>query len=135
MQLLHPHEKAAVSTPQKKIARPEKRKPIRATIGVALDDAFCFYYQDNLDRLRASGAELVFFSPLPVDSPLLMPCILGEDIPNSTFRHLESSPFTREVKSAVDAGMPVYGECGGLMYLTREIAAEKTYGHVVFCRP
>ena len=119
-------QKSPVSTPQKKIVQPEKRKPIRATIGVALDDAFCFYYQDNLDRLRASGAELVFISPLTGRLPEVDALYLGGGYPELHLPALESSPFTREVKSAVDAGMPVYGECGGLLYLTREIRSDRT---------
>jgi cobyrinic acid a,c-diamide synthase len=113
--------------PQKKMLLSAKRKRIRATIGVALDDAFCFYYQDNLDRLRAFGAELVFFSPLIDPLPDVDALYFGGGYPELHLPTLESSPCTRAMKSAVDAGMPMYAECGGLLYLTREIMADRTY--------
>jgi cobyrinic acid a,c-diamide synthase len=113
--------------PQKKRVFSAKRKRIRATIGVALDDAFCFYYQDNLDRLCALGAELVFFSPLSDPLPDVDALYFGGGYPELHLPALESSLCTREMKSAVDAGMPMYAECGGLLYLTREIMADRTY--------
>ena len=119
--------KCPVLAPQKKVLQPEIRERNRATIGVALDDAFCFYYQDNLDRLRASGAELVFFSPLADRFPQADALYLGGGYPELHLPALESSPCTREMKSAVAAGLPVYGECGGLLYLTREIRSDRTY--------
>jgi len=113
--------------PQKKMLLYSKRKRIRATIGIALDDAFCFYYQDNLDRLRALGAELVFFSPLIDPLPDVDALYFGGGYPELHLPALESSLCTREMKSAVDAGLPLYAECGGLLYLTREIKADRTY--------
>ena len=113
--------------PQEKIVLPGKKKRIRATIGVALDDAFCFYYQDNLDHLRACGAEIVFFSPLTDPLPDVNALYIGGGYPELHLPELESSACTGEIKSAVDAGMPAYGECGGLLYLTREIRSDRAY--------
>ncbi len=104
-----------------------RNKRIRATIGVALDDAFCFYYQDNLDRLRAWGADLVLFSPMTDRLPDADALYIGGGYPELHLPALESSPCTKQVKAAADAGMPVYGECGGLLYLTREIRTDRTY--------
>jgi cobyrinic acid a,c-diamide synthase len=118
----HTHKK-----PQKKSLITVRKKRIRATIGVALDDAFCFYYQDNLDRLRAWGAELVFFSPLTERLPDTDALYFGGGYPELHLPVLESSPCTRQVKAVADAGMPVYGECGGLLYLTREIRSDRAY--------
>jgi cobyrinic acid a,c-diamide synthase len=98
-----------------------------ASIGVALDNAFCFYYQENLDRLRAFGAELVFFSPLIDPLPEVDALYFGGGYPELHLSVLESSRCTREIKSAADAGMPIYGECGGLLYLNREIMTDRTY--------
>jgi cobyrinic acid a,c-diamide synthase len=104
-----------------------KRKRIRATIGVALDDAFCFYYQDNLDRLRDSGADLVFFSPLNGPLPDSDALYLGGGYPELHLPTLESSKSTTQLRSVVDAGMPVYAECGGLMYLSRNVTSDRRY--------
>ncbi|MCK9591509.1 MAG: cobyrinate a,c-diamide synthase [Methanoregula sp.] len=119
--------KSPMLIPKKKILLPGKRKPVRATIGVALDDAFCFYYQDNLDRLRTFGAELVFFSPLKDPLPEVNALYFGGGYPELHLPALEISPCTRELKPAIDEGMPVYGECGGLLYLTREIRSDRKY--------
>jgi cobyrinic acid a,c-diamide synthase len=113
--------------PQKKHPKTARKKKIRATIGVALDAAFCFYYQDNLDRLRAWGAELVFFSPLTEGLPDTDALYFGGGYPELHLPALEDSPCTRQVKAVADAGMPVYGECGGLLYLTREIRSDRAY--------
>ncbi len=112
---------------QKPISRSKRKKQFRATIGIAFDEAFCFYYQDNLDRLRVSGADLIFFSPLRDPIPRVDALYFGGGYPELYLPVLESSKCTRELKSLVDLGIPVYGECGGLMYLSREIATDRTY--------
>ena len=100
---------------------------VRTTIGVALDDAFCFYYQDNLDLLRRAGAELVFFSPLSGSLPEVHAVYLGGGYPELHLPELASSRCRQDLKTATDSGMPLYAECGGLMYLVKEITADKTY--------
>lgn len=98
--------------------------PARARIGIARDNAFCFYYQDNFDLLARSGAELVFFSPLADPLPAVDAIYMGGGYPELYLPGLESSSCTRELKKAADNGMPILGECGGLMYLAREISGE-----------
>lgn len=96
----------------------------KARIAVAMDESFNFYYADNLDALRRSGAELAFFSPvrdprLPDDIHGIM---LGGGFPEVLADRLEkNASMIRSISKAVQDGMPVYGECGGLMYLTRSI--------------
>lgn len=103
-----------------------KKAAVRASvrIGVALDDSFNFYYADNLDALRSAGAELIFYSPihdkqLPHDLDGL---VLGGGFPEVLADRLEKNKaMINSVRKHVEGGMPVYGECGGLMYLTRSI--------------
>ena len=97
-------------------------RPVR--IGVARDSAFCFYYEDNLDLLRAAGAELVFFSPLidrdlPVD---LGGLYLGGGYPELYAERLAANTSLRAaIRAFADSGRPVLAECGGFMYLTRAL--------------
>jgi len=107
-------------------AKVMKRK-VRATIGVAWDAAFCFYYQDNFDRLRSAGAELVFFSPLSDRLPDIVGIYLGGGYPELHLEGLETSACNADIRQAIDGGMPVYGECGGLMYLTKEVTTDRSY--------
>ncbi len=89
-------------------------------IGVARDEAFCFYYEDNFDLLREAGAELVFFSPLhdPDLPPALSGLYLGGGYPELYAAQLaENAPMRAALKSAIESGMPTYAECGGLMSL------------------
>ncbi len=106
--------------------QPDETNPF-VTIGIAWDDAFCFYYQDNLDRLRAAGADLLFFSPLTDPLPPVSGLYFGGGYPELHLEQLSHSPLTASLKSAVDRGLPVYAECGGLMYLTREVESERTF--------
>ncbi|WP_440951406.1 cobyrinate a,c-diamide synthase [Methanosphaerula subterraneus] len=100
----------------------------KATIGVAMDPAFCFYYQDNLDRLRSAGAGLVFFSPMTDPLPEVDGLYLGGGYPELHAEALETAPCRDQVRSAAMAGMPIYAECGGLTYLTESLSAgDHTY--------
>lgn len=110
-----------------RISPDDLRHQARTTIGVAHDAAFCFYYQDNLDCLKRAGAELVFFSPLSGSLPEVDAVYLGGGYPELHLALLEASRCRQELKQAADAGMPIYAECGGLMYLTEEIRSDATY--------
>lgn len=100
------------------------KRPLDLKIAVARDQAFCFYYPDNLERLREQGAELIFFSPLS-DTALpqgISGIYLGGGYPEMFARQLSENCAMRvAVKQASDSGMPVYGECGGFMYLCRSL--------------
>jgi len=100
---------------------------VRARIGVARDRAFCFYYEDNFDLLRAAGAELVFFSPLE-DQKLpegLDGLYLGGGYPELYARELSGNLGMRQaIFDWADSGRPLYAECGGFMYLTEGIAGD-----------
>ena len=104
---------------------PPKEQTRRARIGVARDRAFCFYYPENLDLLRAYGAELVEFSPIADDAlpPALDGIYFGGGYPEL---HAEALAANSSMRSAVahfiDRDGPVYAECGGFMYLTKAIA-------------
>lgn len=109
-------------------ARDHPKQPARARIAVGLDESFNFYYPDNFIALKMSGAQLVFFSPikeqkLPNGVHGLM---LGGGFPEVLADRLEKNrSMVRSIRRAVDEGMPIYAECGGLMYLTRSISGYK----------
>jgi len=92
----------------------------RVRIGIAMDAAFCFYYEDNLRMLKEAGACLVPFSPL-LDEKLpegICGLILGGGYPENYAKELsENRKMLSEIKTALDAGMPSLAECGGFMYL------------------
>ncbi|WP_448871165.1 cobyrinate a,c-diamide synthase [Desulfobulbus propionicus] len=112
---------------QEVAAEPEAPVVERGTlvrIGVARDAAFCFYYEDNLDLLRQAGAELVFFSPLRDAElpPALQGLYLGGGYPELYASALSANSDLRaQIHDFAQAGRPVYGECGGFMYLCRSI--------------
>ncbi len=108
-------------------ARSKDEQEERVKIGVASDPAFCFYYQDNLDRLRRHGADLVFFSPMNDHLPQVDGLYLGGGYPELHAEALENSPARLEIRHAIEGGMPAYGECGGLVFLTESISADREY--------
>lgn len=93
---------------------------IKPLIAVARDEAFCFYYEDNLLLLKEYGADIAYFSPLhdkelPEGSSGLL---LGGGYPELYAKELEENTAMRkEIKAAVESGMPVVAECGGFLYL------------------
>jgi cobyrinic acid a,c-diamide synthase len=104
----------------------------KTTIAIAKDQAFNFYYQENLDQLSESGARIQFFSPLNDD---IVPesasgLYIGGGYPEVYAKSLsENSPMLESISKLAMDGMPVYGECGGLMYLTRSIQDLKGVEH------
>ncbi|MDN5940802.1 MAG: cobyrinate a,c-diamide synthase [Nitrospira sp.] len=95
----------------------------RVRIGVAQDQAFCFYYPDNLELLEAAGAELVKFSPL---NDQVLPDVdmlyLGGGYPELHGAELAGNVTMRTaIRKFAERGGPIYAECGGMMYLTKTI--------------
>jgi len=100
----------------------------RVKIGVARDRAFCFYYPDNLEILQVYGAELIEFSPiddrnLPSDLDGLY---LGGGYPELAAEELfRNRSMQEQILEKSRQGMPIYSECGGFMYLCREMSDTK----------
>ncbi len=101
--------------------RAVRPKPV---IGVARDEAFCFYYRENLRMLEEYGAELIWFSPIR-DKRVPDKCrglLLGGGYPELYAGKLSENQGMRDsVRQAVKKGMPVVAECGGFMYLHQEL--------------
>ena len=99
-----------------------KQKP-KTTIAVALDSSFNFYYKDNLEALKREGARLKFFSPIA--DPKIPPCdgvYLGGGFPEVLGNLLaRNQSMKKSLKSLAEVNLPIYAECGGLMYLTNSI--------------
>lgn len=96
----------------------------KVRIGIARDRAFGFYYADDLDAMREAGAEIVPFDTL--NDAALPPGVdglfIGGGFPELFMERLEANAGLRaEIRGAIEAGMPVYAECGGLMYLSRSL--------------
>ncbi len=89
------------------------------TIGVALDEAFNFYYADLFDLLHAEGAEYIPFSPVHDRLPDADGYIIGGGYPEIFVKELEANdPMREAIREVSGNGSPIYAECGGLMYLT-----------------
>jgi cobyrinic acid a,c-diamide synthase len=95
--------------------------PVR--IGIARDAAFGFYYPGDLDALRSAGAELVSFDALHAEHlPPVDGLFIGGGFPETHMEALaENTNLRSELHDAIEAGLPAYAECGGLMYLARGI--------------
>lgn len=105
----------------------ERADSPQVRIAVARDSAFCFVYEDNLRLLRENGAELCYFSPLADGA--LPGAISGIYLPGGypelfAQRLAGNLPLKEQIRQKVEAGLPVYAECGGFIYLTQGVAAD-----------
>ncbi|MCX6694135.1 MAG: cobyrinate a,c-diamide synthase [Methanomicrobiales archaeon] len=94
-------------------------------IGVARDEAFCFYYLENLAQLTRAGARLVPFSLLKDPLPQVDGIYLGGGYPELHGKALSKSPALSALRTASAEGMPVYGECGGLLSLGESLTTDE----------
>ena len=119
-------ETAKLRDPEEKKlpASPHTDRRPSVKIAVAYDKSFCFYYEDNLDLLGQAGAELIFFSPLsgqhiPAEADAVY---IGGGYPELYAKALSgNATMLASVNAWANSGRPLYGECGGLMYLSQGI--------------
>ena len=99
---------------------------VAVTIGYLEGKAFSFYYAENLERLRAAGVQLLPIDPAGASElPEVDGLYIGGGFPEVHAARLgANTEFTASIRSRVDAGMPVYAECAGLMYLARELVVD-----------
>ena len=106
----------------------KSKVPKLVKIAVALDNSFNFYYNENLKILRNLGAEITYFSPIR-DNCIpdgISGIVLGGGFPEVMADKLNSNQsMLKSIKKAGEQGIPIYGECGGLMYLTKSITGYK----------
>lgn len=102
---------------------PARGRGTGVRIGIARDRAFGFYYSDDLEALADAGAELVAFDTLHDGRlPQVDALFIGGGFPETSAPQLEANVALRaQIRGAVEAGLPVYAECGGLMYLARSL--------------
>ena len=102
----------------------DRKTRAKAKIAVARDDAFCFLYEETLDTLKEQGAELVFFSPLHDEG--LPKGVSGLYLPGG-YPELFAGELSfnddmlKDVKSAIESGLPTVAECGGFLYLCESL--------------
>lgn len=124
-----------IKAASKIFVQPSKVSDNKLRLGVARDEAFCFYYRENLAMLQARGVELVEFSPLR-DHHLpenISGILLGGGYPENYLSALQgNTQIKAEIKKAMDRGIPMLAECGGFMYLLDNIKNEqdKTYNMI-----
>jgi cobyrinic acid a,c-diamide synthase len=96
---------------------------INPSIGIIQDQAFQFYYPENLEALEKAGAKLIFLNALTGDFPASIDGLyIGGGFPETHAPLLaKNKSFRSAVKEAIDEGLPVYAECGGLMYLGKSL--------------
>lgn len=115
--------------------RPEHPNPVK--IAIARDAAFGFYYPDDLEAFKESGAELIEFNTL--EDKLLPECdalYIGGGFPETLMDKLELNHSMRQsIKEAIDNGLPAYVECGGLMYMSKSIHWQGKTHDMVGCIP
>jgi cobyrinic acid a,c-diamide synthase len=114
---------AAPTPPAAPVAHAQTAGGPSVRIGIARDDAFGFYYPDDLAALARGGAELVAFSPVDdADLPDVDALFIGGGFPEMRMQALEDNVIMRSaVADFIRSGRPAYAECGGLMYLAERL--------------
>lgn len=99
---------------------------VRLRIGIMMDAAFQFYYSENLEALERLGAELIRINALTADAlPALDGLYIGGGFPETSAAELAANrSFRQSVKQAAESGLPIYAECGGLIYLGESIVLD-----------
>lgn len=122
---------ATTDAPPPPVTAPLSPPAPRCRIGIAHDEAFHFYYEDNLRRLEALGAQLVRFSPLAdAGLPDVDGLYFGGGYPELFAERLADNQKMRAAITAfAGRGRPIYGECGGLMYLAQAIRTRDGHDH------
>ena len=116
---------ASLSAVSPGVVRPKwrsRRPDVR--VAIARDEAFGFYYQDDLEAFGRAGARLVFFDALRDERlPDCDGLFIGGGFPETHAARLSANaPMRESIRKALAGGLPAYAECGGLMYLSRSIA-------------
>lgn len=114
----------AQEAPELSYTEPTINSGDKIRIGVALDQAFCFYYADNLDLLQEMGVELVYFSPLKDETipDNIQGLYFGGGYPELYLRELSQNIKMKEsIKAAIEKEVPCFAECGGFMYLHESV--------------
>ncbi len=115
----------ARSAPDLALGEPDvtRARECRARIAVLLDRVFTFYYPENLEALGAAGAELEFVDSLSAPAlPEVDGLYVGGGFPELFMEQLEANEsLRRDIRGRIDAGLPVYAECAGLIYLSRRV--------------
>lgn len=116
---------------------PSEKPATDVRIGIARDTAFGFYYPDDLQAFAAAGAELVSIDTLhDARLPEIDGLFIGGGFPETQMQALEANTHLREdIRTAIEAGLPVYAECGGLMYLSRSLQWNDVTGRMVGALP
>lgn len=98
-------------------------------IGIVRDSAFQFYYPDNIASLEKAGAELVYISPLTdTELPGIDGLYIGGGFPETHAGELAANEkFRNAIRAAAESGLPIYAECGGLMYLGESLELDRSY--------
>ncbi|MCD4702855.1 MAG: Ni-sirohydrochlorin a,c-diamide synthase [Methanosarcinaceae archaeon] len=117
------HSAAPLQRPEKTTFVPRHLATEPPTIGIALDEAFNFYYHNNIELLEMAGARIKYFSPIHDNHlPDVDGLYLGGGYPELFASELETNETMRtDILEASHNGLPIYAECGGLMYLTRKL--------------
>ena len=113
----------------------KEARDAKVRIGVAMDEAFCFYYEENFAELQRMGAELIHFSPMRDELPDVDGLYIGGGYPELYATQLEDGKAREQIKKASSDGMPIYGECGGLMYLGQDLVSEDSTHRMVGALP
>lgn len=134
------HQASALKSAATKTTRPGKDIPIseespphpdqhlRPQIGIIKDSAFQFYYPENIEALERAGADILFFSPLQTDTiPPLDGLYIGGGFPETHAEQLaQNIRFKEQLHALAEQDLPIYAECGGLMYLGEALVLDET---------